>query len=89
VSVIEIVDKPVIISRPFLDTRAMLQVVNLRVSSLPVLQRRTLAHQPKLKGRCDEVETLQFDRFSELFSEIEADGRAGGGTEGENHELPL
>src|ERR1700682_2974533 len=57
-AVVKVVGKPVLIARPFLHTGAMLEVVHISVRRLPLLQRRSLADQPKLKRWCDKAKAL-------------------------------
>ena len=63
----------------------MLQVVRLRITYLPFLQRQASAGQPKFNRRLDKFEATQFDRFSELVAEIKTDSGTGRRTQSEDH----
>src|SRR5258708_15608585 len=84
--VVQIIDEPVPITRPFINARAMLEVVQFCVASLPFLQWNALASKTELDGRGYELKALQLERLAELSCEIEADHRAEQRPNFENHE---
>jgi hypothetical protein len=72
--VYEVIDEPVIVTRPLPHPWPVLQVVHVGVGRLPFLHWPAVPYQPKFDRRDYELEAIQFDAITELLPTIKADG---------------